>query len=75
MEDLDRSGGAFENQLVHPARRRSLESGRFLQCQQSPLNIDLGSRQYLDLDQNPVLGSLWLEPYSSKSWWITAKLR
>jgi hypothetical protein len=32
----------------------------------SPATIDLGSRQYLDLDQNPVAGSLYLPPFSSK---------
>jgi hypothetical protein len=32
----------------------------------SPTTIDLGSRQYLDLDQNSVLGSLTLQPYQSK---------
>jgi len=28
--------------------------------------IDLGNRQYLDLDQGPVLGSLVLQPFASK---------
>ncbi len=32
----------------------------------SPLTVDLGSRQYLDLDQVPWLGSLTLQPFSSK---------
>jgi hypothetical protein len=31
----------------------------------SSQNIDLGSRLYLDLDQNPVMGSINLSPYSS----------
>jgi hypothetical protein len=30
------------------------------------LTVDLGSRQYLDLDQVPWLGSLTLQPFSSK---------
>jgi hypothetical protein len=32
---------------------------------QSPLIVDLGTRQYLDLDQNPVLGSITLAPFTS----------
>jgi hypothetical protein len=32
----------------------------------SPVNVDLGSRQYLDLDQNPVVASITLPPFSSK---------
>jgi hypothetical protein len=31
-----------------------------------PLTINLGVRQYLDLNQTPLLGSLTLPPYSSK---------
>jgi hypothetical protein len=31
----------------------------------SPLAVDLGSRQYLDLDQNEVLGSISLPPFTS----------
>lgn len=30
------------------------------------MNIDLGGTQYLDLDQNPVVGMLTLAPYTSK---------
>ena len=30
------------------------------------MNIDLGGTQYLDLDQNPVLGTLTLAPFTSK---------
>ena len=33
---------------------------------QSPLTIDLGERQYLDLDQNSVIGSITLSPFTSK---------
>jgi hypothetical protein len=33
---------------------------------QYPLTIDLGSRQYLDLDQQPVIGSLVLQPFTSR---------
>jgi parallel beta-helix repeat protein len=32
----------------------------------STIVVDLGARQYLDLDQNPVWGSLTLEPYRSQ---------
>jgi hypothetical protein len=32
----------------------------------TPLIIDLGARQYLDLDQNPVVGSMTLLPFTSK---------
>jgi hypothetical protein len=32
----------------------------------TPLTISLGYRQYLDLDQNPVMGSLTLAPFASR---------
>jgi hypothetical protein len=32
----------------------------------APLSINLGSRQYLDLDYKPVVGSLILQPFTSK---------
>jgi hypothetical protein len=32
----------------------------------TPLTIDLGSRQYLDLDQNPVAGNITLAPFTSR---------
>ncbi len=32
----------------------------------SPVMVDLGSRQYLDLDQNPVAGTITLQPFASK---------
>lgn len=32
----------------------------------TPITIDLGDRQYLDLDQNPVAASLILQPFTSK---------
>ena len=38
----------------------------FYNAGKTPLTIDLGSRQYLDLDQQPVLGSLTLQPFTSK---------
>jgi hypothetical protein len=38
----------------------------FYNASKTPLTIDLGSRQYLDLDQVPVLGSLNLEPFTSR---------
>jgi hypothetical protein len=38
----------------------------FYNASKAPLTIDLGSRQYLDLDQDPVIGSLTLQPFTSK---------
>jgi hypothetical protein len=32
----------------------------------TPLTVNLGYRQYLDLDQNPVMGSVTLSPFTSK---------
>lgn len=32
----------------------------------APLTIDLGDRQYLDLEQNPVLGEIVIPPYRSR---------
>lgn len=38
----------------------------FYNASLSPVMIDLGSTQYLDLDQNPVIGSITLQPFASK---------
>ncbi len=38
----------------------------FYNASKAPLTIDLGDRQYLDLDQKPVLGNLTLSPFTSK---------
>ena len=38
----------------------------FYNSEKSPLTIDLGGRQYLDLDQVAVIGSITLQPYTSK---------
>jgi len=38
----------------------------FYNATRTPLVIDLGSRQYLDLDQHPVAGSLTLQPFTSR---------
>jgi hypothetical protein len=38
----------------------------FYNATNTALTINLGYRQYLDLDQNPVLGSLTLSPFTSK---------
>jgi hypothetical protein len=38
----------------------------FYNATKTPLTINLGSRQYLDLDQNPVMGTLTLMPFTSK---------
>jgi hypothetical protein len=37
----------------------------FFNAAKDLLSIDLGSRQYLDLDQNPVTGILTLQPFTS----------
>ncbi len=51
-------GESFQNQLVHPARRRSHHAAKSsTTTQKSATTIDLGNRQYLDLDQKPVMGS------------------
>jgi hypothetical protein len=38
----------------------------FYNDSQSPLVVDLGNNLYLDLDQNPVSGSIVLAPYTSR---------
>jgi parallel beta-helix repeat protein len=38
----------------------------FYNASQDLSTFDLGSRQYLDLDQNPVVGSLTLQPFTSR---------
>ena len=38
----------------------------FYNATRTPLTINLGNRQYLDLDQNPVMGNLTLSPFTSK---------
>ena len=38
----------------------------FYNKDKTPLTIDLGERQYLDLDQQTVVGSLTLQPFTSK---------
>lgn len=38
----------------------------FYNASLSPVSVDLGSRQYLDLDQNPVVVSITLQPFASK---------
>jgi len=38
----------------------------FYNPSQDPVTFELGSRQYLDLDQNPVVGSLTLQPFTSQ---------
>jgi hypothetical protein len=38
----------------------------FYNTDKTSLTIDLGTRQYLDLDQNAVVGSLTLAPFTSK---------
>lgn len=53
------------NWFTQPAGQESL--GRiFYNASQSIAMFDLGSRQYLDLDQNPVVGRIILAPYTSK---------
>jgi len=38
----------------------------FYNPNRNPTTFDLGSRKYLDLDQNPVAGSLTLQPFTSR---------
>jgi hypothetical protein len=38
----------------------------FYNADRTPLTINLGYRQYLDLDQNPVMGGLTLSPFTSR---------
>lgn len=38
----------------------------FYNASRNPVTYDLGSRKYLDLDQNPVAGSLALQPFTSR---------
>lgn len=53
------------NWFTQPVGQESL--GRvFYNASQSIAMFDLGSRQYLDLDQNPVVGRIILAPYTSK---------
>ena len=53
------------NWFTQPAGETS--RGRiFYNPTNAPLTVDLGSRQYLDLDQAPWLGLLTLSPFSSK---------
>jgi hypothetical protein len=53
------------NWFTQPAGEASRATA-FYNASKIPLTIDLGSRQYLDLDQNPVLGSLTLQPFTSR---------
>jgi hypothetical protein len=38
----------------------------FYNAGKSPQTVELGSRQYLDLDQNAVIGSLTMQPFTSR---------
>jgi hypothetical protein len=58
-------GHSKTNWFIQPAGETS-KATVFYNAIKAPLTIDLGSRQYLDLDQVPVLGSLALDPFTSK---------
>ncbi len=60
-----RDGHSKTNWFTQPAGESS-KATAFYNAGKTPLVIDLGGRQYLDLDQNPVLGSLILEPFTSR---------
>ncbi len=51
----------FTQPVGEPSRGRI-----FYNASKTTLVINLGDRQYLDLDQNPVIGSLTLPPFTSK---------
>jgi hypothetical protein len=53
------------NWFTQPAGEASRATA-FYNTSKAPLVIDLGSRQYLDLDQTPVMGSLTLQPFTSR---------
>jgi len=53
------------NWFTQPAGEAS-RARAFYNNTKAPLTVNLGSRQYLDLDQNPVIGSLTLQPFTSK---------
>ena len=53
------------NWFIQPAGEAS-RAQIFYNPTKTSLTIDLGDRQYLDLDQNTVVGSIMLSPFSSK---------
>jgi hypothetical protein len=53
------------NWFTQPAGEAS-RARIFYNPTQAPLVIDLGDRKYLDLDQNAVVGSITLAPFTSK---------
>jgi hypothetical protein len=53
------------NWFTQPAGDPS-RSKIFYNATKTATTVDLGNRQYLDLDQNPVVGSLTLSPFTSK---------
>jgi len=53
------------NWFTQPAGEAS-RAQIFYNPTKTSLTIDLGDRQYLDLDQNTVVGSIMLSPFSSK---------
>lgn len=57
-------GHSKTNWFIQPAGEAS-RGQIFYNATQTSATIDLGDRQYLDLDQNPVMGNLTLSPYSS----------
>jgi hypothetical protein len=53
------------NWFTQPAEEAS-RARIFYNPTKTPLTIDLGDRQYLDLDQNTVIGSIALSPFTSE---------
>ena len=60
-----KDGHSKTNWFSQPAGEASRASA-FYNASKTSLSIDLGSRQYLDLDQTPLIGMLVLEPFQSK---------
>jgi len=58
-------GHSKTNWFTQPAGEASRATA-FYNATKGPLTIELGSRQYLDLDQNLVIGVLPLQPFTSK---------
>jgi hypothetical protein len=64
---------AFSGRELHSKKnwftQASGETSRgviFYNATLAPVTLDLADRQYLDLDQQPVIGSLTLQPFASK---------
>lgn len=58
-------GHSKTNWFIQPAGEAS-RGQIFYNATRTSTTIDLGDRQYFDLDQNPVMGNLTLLPYTSR---------